>query len=158
MMMDSQPDRLASPPSVSGSGSGRGLSSWPLMLVLLNGVALGWIMASSSSQPSEARAQGPGVSSAFRGESSGGDGSGVFAFTNPLGPNGSRLFLIDTRAQTLVVYRIGSEGAGLTPGTLKLESVRNYRWDLKLSEYNNMDPAVGAIESMVNSGRGVRTP
>ncbi|ADV61886.1 hypothetical protein Isop_1300 [Isosphaera pallida ATCC 43644] len=156
MVMGSQPDRSVTPSGVSSSV--KRIPSWSLLLTLFNGVALGWLIASGSPRPPEAWAQGPGVSSAFRGESNGGGDSGVFAFTNPLGPNGSRLFLIDTRAQTLAVYRIGSEGTGLTPGTLKLESVRNYRWDLKLSEYNNMDPAVGAIESMVTSGRGVRTP
>jgi hypothetical protein len=36
-------------------------------------------------------------------------------------------------------------------GTVKLEAARQYRYDLKLSEFNNQPPEVSQIEGMVKS-------
>jgi hypothetical protein len=62
------------------------------------------------------------------------------------------LYLIDTKAQTFAVYRVDpntTKATGAEP--LKLEAVRRYRDDLKLTEFNNQPPGVRAIESMVRS-------
>ena len=34
---------------------------------------------------------------------------------------------------------------------MKLEAARHYRWDMKLAEYNNQQPEVAAVESMVRA-------
>ena len=65
------------------------------------------------------------------------------------------LYLIDTKAQAFAVYRVeptGPKGSG----TVKLEAARQYRYDLKLSEYNNQPPEVSAVEAMVRVDGQVR--
>jgi hypothetical protein len=58
------------------------------------------------------------------------------------------LYLVDPQAQSFAVYRVDPGGQ---KGIVKLEAARHYRWDLKLAEYNNQPPEVGAIESMVRT-------
>jgi hypothetical protein len=83
-----------------------------------------------------------------RGTTQAGDGSGTFAFTAP-GPGNAQLFyLVDTKTKAFAVYRVDP---GNAKGTIKLEATRQYQWDLKLSEYNNQEPGVAAIESTVKS-------
>ena len=61
----------------------------------------------------------------------------------------SRIVLIDTKAQSMAVYKIDS-GRG---GAIKLEAARRIGSDLKLSEYNNLPPEVAAVEAMVTGPR-----
>ena len=76
----------------------------------------------------------------------GGEADGTIAFaTNPGGPV-QLLYLIDTRARAFTIYRVDS-----TKGTVKLDAARQYGWDLKLTAYNNLEPQVAAIESMVKT-------
>jgi hypothetical protein len=76
----------------------------------------------------------------------GGEADGTIAFaTNPGGPV-QLLYLIDTRARAFTIYRVDS-----TRGTVKLDAARQYGWDLKLTGYNNLEPQVTAIESMVKT-------
>lgn len=105
---------------------------------LLAGVALSWA-AFGRSTPS-ARAQGPNS----------GEATGTIAFTS--GGNGSTqlFYVIDTKTQAFAVYRVDPQNP---KGTVKLEAARQYRWDLKLAEYNNQPPDVASIESMVGSPR-----
>jgi hypothetical protein len=72
--------------------------------------------------------------------------AGTIAFTSGTGPT-QFLYLIDTKSQALAVYRVDPQNP---KGSLKLEAARQYRWDLKLAEYNNLPPEVSAIESMVS--------
>jgi hypothetical protein len=60
------------------------------------------------------------------------------------------LYLIDTRNQSFAVYRVDPQDP---KGTLKLEATRQYRWDLKLGEFNNQPPEVAAVEAMVGAVR-----
>jgi len=78
------------------------------------------------------------------GSSTGGESGDTIAFTT--NPNGSvqLLYLIDTRSRAFMIYRVDS-----TKGTVKLDAARQYGWDLKLTGYNNLEPRVEAIESMV---------
>ena len=77
-----------------------------------------------------------------------GRNNGTLAFTSA--SNGSQLlYLIDTENQALAVYRI--DPSGKSGASLKLEATRQYKWDLKLSEFNNQSPEVSAIETMVKS-------
>jgi hypothetical protein len=78
----------------------------------------------------------------------GGDAMGTIAFASPTGNNAQLLTLIDTRTRAFAVYRIDPTNP---KGTVKLEAVRQYQWDLKLAEYNNLPPEVAAIESTVKS-------
>jgi hypothetical protein len=76
--------------------------------------------------------------------------TGTIAFTSP-GPNSSQfLFLIDTRNQAFAVYRVEPQEG---KGAVKLQAARQYRYDLKLTEYNNLPPDVAGIESMVRSAK-----
>jgi hypothetical protein len=70
--------------------------------------------------------------------------------TSPAPGGGQYLYLFDTKAQAFAIYRVDPQNP---KGTVKLEAVRQYRWDLKLSEYNNLPPEVSAIESMVGTNR-----
>jgi hypothetical protein len=78
----------------------------------------------------------------------GSDASGTIAFTSSIGTNAQLLTVIDTRTKAFAVYRIDPTNS---KGTVKLEAVRQYQWDLKLAEYNNLPPEVAAIESTVKS-------
>jgi hypothetical protein len=76
----------------------------------------------------------------------GGEADGTIAFVT--GANGpvQWLYLIDTRSRAFTIYRVDS-----TKGTVKLDAARQYGWDLKLTEYNNLKPEVIAIEAMVKT-------
>lgn len=74
--------------------------------------------------------------------------SGTIAFSSPAGGNAQLLYLIDTKTKAFAVYRVDPSNS---KGTVKLEAARQYQWDMKLSEYNNLPPEVAAIESTVKS-------
>ena len=79
------------------------------------------------------------------------DPNGTIAFTST--SNGSpaqMLYLIDTKNQSFAVYRVDPSGAKGS-GSLKLEAARQYKWDLRLSEFNNQQPEVNAVEGMVKA-------
>jgi len=77
------------------------------------------------------------------------ESNGTVAFSTTGPGTQQRLFLIDTRTQSLAVYLIDPQNS---KGTLKLEAARQYRWDMKLAEFNNASPDVTAVESMVGGG------
>jgi len=82
------------------------------------------------------------------------ESSGTVAFSSPAGGNAQFLYLIDTRSRAFAVYRVDPSNP---KGTVKLEAARQYQWDLRLAEYNNLPPEVSAIESTVKSlGQPVR--
>jgi hypothetical protein len=76
------------------------------------------------------------------------DGNGTIAFTTQTQQNAQLLYVIDTRSQSFAVYRVDPNDH---KGTLKLEATRQFRWDLKLGEFNNQPPEVGAVQAMVGS-------
>jgi hypothetical protein len=76
------------------------------------------------------------------------EASGTLAFTSGGPTNSQWLYLIDTKSQAFAIYRVDP---GNPKGMVKLEAARHYLWDLKLAEYNNLPPEVGAIESMVRA-------
>jgi hypothetical protein len=100
---------------------------------LVLGLVLSWMLGAGKAP--EARAQGsPAVES-----------HGTIAFTSATpGSAASLLYLIDTRSQSFAVYRVDT-----TRGTVKLEAARQYRGDLRLTEFNNLPPEVAAVEAMV---------
>ena len=113
-------------------------SSRDIAVGLMAGVALCWAV-SGRSLP-EARAQASGSA----------ESSGTIAFTSGGGSSAQMLYVIDTKTQAFAVYRIDPQNG---KGAVKLEAARQYRWDLKLAEYNNQPPDVASIESMVGSPR-----
>ncbi len=107
---------------------------------LLAGVTLSWVGFGRGIPSARAEQNAAGV-----------EANGTVAFT--AGGNGTAqmLYLIDTKNQSFAVYRVDPLNA---KGAVKLEATRQYRWDLKLAEYNNQPPDVSSIESMVGSPRG----
>jgi hypothetical protein len=78
----------------------------------------------------------------------GADGSGTIAFSASYGSNAQLLTVIDTKTRAFAVYRIDPSNP---KGSVKLEAVRQYQWDLQLTDYNNLQPEVAAIKSTVKS-------
>lgn len=105
---------------------------------LLAGLALAWILGSGRVPP--AQAQAPPADAA----------TGTIAFTSEGGGSSQLLYLVDTQSRAFAVYRIDPQDPN---GAVKLEGTRQYRWDLQLSEYNNSEPNVAAVQSMVGSVR-----
>ncbi len=105
---------------------------------LVLGVALSWVMLGRSAPPLRAQASGSA------------DATGTIAFTSGTVGSLQMLYVIDTKAQAFAVYRVDPQNA---KGAVKLEATRQYRWDMKLAEYNNQPPDVASIESMVGSPR-----
>lgn len=105
---------------------------------LIVGVALAWC------------AGGRGVSAQGAAGVPGAESNGTIAFTTSAGGSSQLLYLIDTRNQSFAVYRVDTQAAR-GAGSVKLEAARQYRYDLKLSEYNNLPPEVNAVEAMVRS-------
>src|SRR5689334_2431326 len=79
-----------------------------------------------------------------------GEGSGTIAITSGASGSAQYLYLIDTRNQAFALYRVDPQNP---KGTVKLEAARQYRYDLKLSEYNNLPPEVSAIEANVRTNK-----
>ncbi len=133
----------------------RGCGSW--VRYGLPGVVLGVVLAwGLEGRGPVARAQGPGSNLPMlpqidrtRGTATPPvESSGTVAFSSPAGGNAQLLYLIDTRAHAFAVYRVDPSNP---KGTVKLEAARQYQWDLKLAEYNNLPPEVAAIEATVKS-------
>ena len=78
------------------------------------------------------------------------EANGTIAFTSPTGGSSQLLYLIDTRGQSFAIYRVDPQ-AGRGAGSVKLEAARQYRYDLKLSEYNNLPPEVTSVEAMIRA-------
>jgi hypothetical protein len=105
------------------------------------GVVLGLASAwwAGGSRPVAAQAGVPGA-----------EANGTIAFTSSTGGSSQLLYLIDTKNQSFAIYRVEPQSARGT-GAVKLEAARQYRYDLKLSEYNNLPPEVGQVEGMVRT-------
>lgn len=105
---------------------------------LLAGLALAWVFGSGHLPAVQAQAATPA------------EAAGTIAFTSfTNGPSPTQLlYLIDSRSQSLAIYRVDPQDP---KGTLKLEATRQYRWDLKLGEFNNQPPEVAAVEAMVGA-------
>jgi len=105
---------------------------------VLAGLALAWSLGSGTPPPARAGVATPS------------EASGTIAFTSGAPGSAQMLYLIDTRSQSFAIYRVDPQEV---KGTVKLEATRQYRWDLKLGEFNNQPPDVAAVESMVNTPR-----
>ena len=107
---------------------------------LMFGLALSWWGGGSSPI---ARAQGAPTMT---------DPNGTIAFTaTSNGSSAQMLYLIDTKNQAFAVYRVDPALAAKGERPVKLEAARQYKWDLRLSEFNNQPPEVSVIEANVKS-------
>jgi len=80
-----------------------------------------------------------------------GDPTGTIAWTTTYGGGMAQLlYLIDTKARTFALYQIDPTNAG-GKGSVKLEAVRHYSFDLRLTGYNNQPPEVKDVESIVKT-------
>ncbi|WZO95725.1 hypothetical protein EP7_002693 [Isosphaeraceae bacterium EP7] len=126
-------------------------SGLPWMLL---GMALAW--GAGVGGPPSVSAQGPlgvdrGRPSAGGEQGSQGSASGTIALTATLGSGAQLLYLVDTRLQSLAIYRVDPTTGNNSKGSLKLEAQRHYGQDLKLTEFNNAPPEVRSIEAMVRT-------
>lgn len=121
------------------------------------GIILGLALAWSIGGQRGAHADGPVPALPERGRIGApaptGESGGTLAMISqlPPGPNGAAgqlLYVIDTKSRAFAVYRIDPNHA---KGTIKLEGVRQYNWDMKLDEYRNQEPDVLTIESAVKA-------
>jgi hypothetical protein len=118
------------------------LSDWRRGLSYgIPGVALGLALAWWAGGSRQATAQGGGPVA---------EANGTIAFTSSSGGSSQLLYLIDTRSQSFAVYRVDPQASRGT-GAVKLEAARQYRYDLKLAEYNNLPPEVSQVEQMVRA-------
>ena len=104
------------------------------------GVALGLALAWWAGGSRQASAEGGGPVT---------EANGTIAFTSSTGGSAQLLYLVDTRNQSFVIYRVDPQSA--RGGAVKLEAARQYRYDLKLSEFNNSPPEVTQVEQMVRA-------
>lgn len=128
--------------SIAGARSWR-WSGVGLGLVL--GLALAWSFGLGRSPVSWAQGA-PGSASAA-------EGSGLISFTSTAADGSQLLYLLDPRAQAFAIYKVDPSDR---KGVVELKAARQYRWDLKLAEFNNQAPEVAAIEAMVNGSAPVR--
>lgn len=113
-------------------------------LGLILGLALAWAFGLGRSPASWAQGS-PGLSAA--------DGSGLISFTSTTADGSQLLYLLDSRAQAFAIYKVDPSDR---KGVVELKAARQYRWDLKLAEFNNQAPEVAAIEAMVNGSAPTR--
>ncbi len=91
-----------------------------------------------------------GRSATAQANTPGAEANGTIAFTSSTGGSSQLLYLIDTRSQSFAIYRVDPQAAR-GAGSVKLEAARQYRYDLKLSEYNNLPPEVTSVEAMIRA-------
>lgn len=114
-------------------------------LGLLSGVALCWAFGSGRAPSARAQSAAEAAHAAQAG--------GTIAFTTT-GPDSAQLlYVLDTRAQAFAVYKVDPRDP---KGAVKLEAARQYRWDLKLAEFNNQAPEVAHVEAMVGGSAPAR--
>ena len=107
------------------------------------GLAFAWLMGGAGPS-SIALAQTPAAGRQGMTQ----EASGTIAFTTSGSGSTQFLYIVDTKSQAFAVYRIDPNKPD---GLVKLEAARQYRFDLRLAQYNNLPPEVSAIESMVKS-------
>lgn len=103
--------------------------------ILIAGLAVGWGLSSRPSTALVAQQATP---------ANVGQGQLTTQITGQPGQT-QWLTLVNPATQSLAVYRFEPNNPR---GVLKLEAVRHFRWDMMLSEFQNLPPEVSAVESM----------
>ena len=69
---------------------------------------------------------------------------GVIALTGKTTDGHQQLTVIDSRERVMSVYHIDS-----TSGKISLQSVRNFHWDLRMTEFNGVSPLPDEIRALL---------
>ncbi len=112
---------------------------------LVAGLTLGWAFGNGRAPVAKAQATAGPVPPR--------EAAGTIAFTAISPDSGQLLYILDTRSQAFAVYKVDPRDP---KGVVKLEAARQFRWDLKMAEYNNQAPEVATIEAMVSGSAPVR--
>ena len=124
------------------SGRGHSVDSWVRSgAILVAGLAVGWGLSSRSATTLVAQQAIP---------ASVGQAAGLTTTISGQPGQTQWLTLVNPSSQSLAVYRFEPNNPR---GALKLEAVRQFRWDLMLSEYQNLPPEVSTVESMTRNKR-----
>jgi len=78
-----------------------------------------------------------------------GSADGVFAVQANLGAGVYGLYLIDTKNQTMLLYRYG----GLHSRGLSLLSARSFRYDRQLLDFNSGKPSPDEVRELIEAAR-----
>jgi hypothetical protein len=73
-----------------------------------------------------------------------GAGAELITLAAPLGENRQQLIIIDPRMRVVGVYHIDA-----ATGEIALKSVRNFQWDLQLTEFNSVSPLPREIRPLL---------
>lgn len=76
----------------------------------------------------------------------GGPSPGDLITLNATVENRQQLTLIDPKTRVMCVYQIDP-----TTGVVALKSVRNFHWDMQMSEFNVVSPAPREIRAMLEN-------
>jgi hypothetical protein len=70
----------------------------------------------------------------------------LIALATPAGEHRQQLTLIDSRARVMSVYHVD-----LTTGVVTLKSVRNFHWDMQMTEFNGVSPLPREIRALLEA-------
>ena len=70
--------------------------------------------------------------------------SRILVFPTAVGDKTQYVYIVDPELYSLAVYRMDA-----TRSELKLEAVRHFKWDLRLSHYNSVKPYPVDVQRMV---------
>jgi len=73
-----------------------------------------------------------------------GDASELIVLSSPAGDSRQQVTVIDPRSRVMSVYHI----SGAT-GEIALKSVRDFHWDLRMTELNGVSPLPHEVRSLV---------
>ena len=73
-------------------------------------------------------------------------GDGLTALLGPVVENQQLVVLIDQQRQTMGTYHVQVES-----GQISLRSVRNFRWDLQMDEFNGAEPLPEKIQALLRT-------
>jgi hypothetical protein len=73
-----------------------------------------------------------------------GVGTELITLSSPVGDQRQQLTLIDAKTRVMGVYHVDN-----ATGEISLKSVRNFHWDLQLSEFNAANPLPHEVRSIV---------
>ena len=100
---------------------------------ILSIVGLVWATAHASSAPPLAVPASKGSGEA-----------GLIVMAAPLAEGGQQLTVIDPVQRVMCIYHIGAKN-----GEISLKSVRNISWDLRMTQFNGVNPQPEEIRSLV---------
>lgn len=68
----------------------------------------------------------------------------LIVMSAPLADGGQQLTVIDPGSRVMCIYHVGPKN-----GEITLKSVRNITWDLKMTQFNGVNPQPEEIRSLV---------